>query len=255
VRGAGRDVIGAGVSESRASAYIALKDFRETQPMFGFKKIAMPTAAQALPGRDNAIRTAQEHFVNHLALKGPYPEGSQKAMFGLGCFWGAEKKFWELGDGIYVTAVGYAGGLTPNPIYEEVCSGRTGHNEVALVVFDPKKISYETLLKTFWESHDPTQGMRQGNDVGTQYRSGIYTFNAAQRQAAEASKAMYEKAIKGKGYGVITTEIVDAPEFYFAEDYHQQYLAKNPSGYCGLGGTGVSCPIGTGAKLTQAAGA
>jgi peptide-methionine (S)-S-oxide reductase len=223
--------------------------------MFGFKKIAMPTAAQALPGRDNAIRTAQEHFVNHLALKGPYPEGSQKAMFGLGCFWGAEKKFWELGDGIYVTAVGYAGGLTPNPIYEEVCSGRTGHNEVALVVFDPKKISYETLLKTFWESHDPTQGMRQGNDVGTQYRSGIYTFNAAQRQAAEASKAMYEKAIKGKGYGVITTEIVDAPEFYFAEDYHQQYLAKNPSGYCGLGGTGVSCPIGTGAKLTQAAGA
>ena len=223
--------------------------------MFGFKKIAMPTAAQALPGRDNAISTAQEHFVNHHALKGPYPEGSQKAMFGLGCFWGAEKKFWELGDGIYVTAVGYAGGLTPNPIYEEVCSGRTGHNEVALVVFDPKKISYETLLKTFWESHDPTQGMRQGNDVGTQYRSGIYTFNAAQRQAAEASKAMYEKAIKGNGYGAITTEIVDAPEFYFAEDYHQQYLAKNPSGYCGLGGTGVSCPIGTGAKLTQAAGA
>jgi peptide-methionine (S)-S-oxide reductase len=223
--------------------------------MFGFKKIAMPTAAQALPGRDNAIRTAQAHFVNHQALKGPYPEGSQKAMFGLGCFWGAEKKFWELGDGVHVTAVGYAGGVTPNPIYEEVCSGRTGHNEVVLVVFDPKKISYETLLKTFWESHDPTQGMRQGNDVGTQYRSGIYTFNAAQRQAAEASKAMYEKAIKGKGYGAITTEIVDAPEFYFAEDYHQQYLAKNPFGYCGLGGTGVSCPIGTGAKLTQAAGA
>jgi peptide-methionine (S)-S-oxide reductase len=223
--------------------------------MFGFKKIAMPTAAQALPGRDNAIRTAQAHFVNHQALKGPYPDGSQKAMFGLGCFWGAEKKFWELGDGVYVTAVGYAGGSMPNPIYEEVCSGRTGHNEVVLVVFDPKKISYETLLKTFWESHDPTQGMRQGNDVGTQYRSGIYIFNAAQRQAAEASKAMYEKAIKGKGYGAITTEIVDAPEFYFAEDYHQQYLAKNPFGYCGLGGTGVSCPIGTGAKLTQAAGA
>lgn len=223
--------------------------------MLGFKKIAMPTAAQALPGRDNAIRTAQAHFVNHQALKGPYPDGSQKAMFGLGCFWGAEKKFWELGDGVYVTAVGYAGGSTPNPIYEEVCSGRTGHNEVVLVVFDPKKISYETLLKTFWESHDPTQGMRQGNDVGTQYRSGIYIFNAAQRQAAEASKAMYEKAIKGKGYGAITTEIVDAPEFYFAEDYHQQYLAKNPFGYCGLGGTGVSCPIGTGAKLTQAAGA
>jgi peptide-methionine (S)-S-oxide reductase len=223
--------------------------------MFGFKKIAMPTAAQALPGRDNAIRTAQAHFVNHQALKGPYPDGSQKAMFGLGCFWGTEKKFWELGDGVHVTAVGYAGGSTPNPIYEEVCSGRTGHNEVVLVVLDPKKISYETLLKTFWESHDPTQGMRQGNDVGTQYRSGIYTFNAAQRQAAEASKAMYEKAIKGKGYGAITTEIVDAPEFYFAEDYHQQYLAKNPFGYCGLGGTGVSCPIGTGAKLTQAAGA
>ena len=223
--------------------------------MLGFKKIAMPTAAQALPGRDNAIRTAQAHFVNHQALKGPYPDGSQKAMFGLGCFWGTEKKFWELGDGVHVTAVGYAGGSTPNPIYEEVCSGRTGHNEVVLVVLDPKKISYETLLKTFWESHDPTQGMRQGNDVGTQYRSGIYTFNAAQRQAAEASKAMYEKAIKGNGYGAITTEIVDAPEFYFAEDYHQQYLAKNPFGYCGLGGTGVSCPIGTGAKLTQAAGA
>jgi len=223
--------------------------------MFGFKKIAMPTAAQALPGRNAPIRTAQAHFVNHQALKGPYPEGAQKAVFGLGCFWGAERKFWELGDGIHVTAVGYAGGVTPNPTYEEVCSGRTGHNEVVLVVFDPKKISYETLLKTFWESHDPTQGMRQGNDVGTQYRSGIYTFNAAQRQAAEASKTMYEKAIKGRGYGAITTEIVDAPEFYFAEDYHQQYLAKNPSGYCGLGGTGVSCPIGTGAKLTQAAGA
>jgi peptide-methionine (S)-S-oxide reductase len=223
--------------------------------MFGFKKIAMPTAAQALPGRDSPIRTAATHFINNRALKGPYPEGSQKALFGLGCFWGAEKKFGELGDGVYVTAVGYAGGLTPNPTYEEVCSGRTGHNEVVLVVYDPKKISYETLLKTFWESHDPTQGMRQGGDVGTQYRSGIYTFNAEQRNAAEASKAMYEQAIKGKGYGAITTEIVDAPEFYFAEDYHQQYLAKNPFGYCGLGGTGVSCPIGTGAKLTQAASA
>jgi peptide-methionine (S)-S-oxide reductase len=222
--------------------------------MFGFKKIAMPTAAQALPGRDSPIRTAATHFVNNRALKGPYPEGAQKALFGLGCFWGAEKKFWELGEGIHVTAVGYAGGLTPNPTYEEVCSGRTGHNEVVLAVCDPKKISYETLLKTFWESHDPTQGMRQGGDLGTQYRSGIYTFNAEQRKAAEASKAMYEKAIKGKGYGAITTEIVDAPEFYFAEDYHQQYLAKNPFGYCGLGGTGVSCPIGTGAKLTQAAG-
>jgi len=228
--------------------------------MFGFKKIAMPTAAQVLPGRNNPIRTAQAHFVNTHALKEPYPEGSQKAIFGLGCFWGAERKFWELGkgsedSGIHVTAVGYAGGVTPNPLYEEVCSGRTGHNEVVLVVFDPKKISYESLLKTFWESHDPTQGMRQGNDVGTQYRSGIYTFTPEQRQAAEASKAMYETAIKGKGYGAITTEIVDAPEFYFAEDYHQQYLAKNPFGYCGLGGTGVSCPIGTGAKLTQAASA
>jgi peptide-methionine (S)-S-oxide reductase len=223
--------------------------------MFGFKKISMPTAARALAGRDYPIRTAATHFVNSHPLKGPYPEGSQKAMFGLGCFWGAERKFWELGDGIHVTAVGYAGGLTPNPIYEEVCSGRTGHNEVVLVVYDPKKISYETLLKTFWESHDPTQGMRQGNDVGTQYRSGIYTFTPEQRKAAEASKAMYAEAIKGKSYGAITTEIVDAGEFYFAEDYHQQYLAKNPFGYCGLGGTGVSCPIGAGAKLTQAAGA
>jgi peptide-methionine (S)-S-oxide reductase len=223
--------------------------------MFGFKKIALPTAAQALAGRDHAIRTAQAHFVNHRALKGPYPEGLQKAMFGLGCFWGAERKFWELGNGIHVTAVGYAGGLTPNPIYEEVCSGRTGHNEVVLVVYDPKEISYETLLKTFWESHDPTQGMRQGNDVGTQYRSGIYTFSAEQRKAAEASKAMYEMAIADKGYRAITTEIVDAPEFYFAEDYHQQYLAKNPFGYCGLGGTGVSCPIGTGTKLALPAGA
>ena len=228
--------------------------------MFGFKKIAMPTAAQALPGRSNPISTAQSHFVNHQALKGPYPEASQKAMFGLGCFWGAERKFWELGkgsedSGIHVTAVGYAGGVTPNPIYEEVCSGRTGHNEVVLVVYDPAKISYETLLKTFWESHDPTQGMRQGNDIGTQYRSGIYTFTPAQRQAAEASKAMYEQELAKKRYGAVTTEIVDAPEFYFAEDYHQQYLAKNPFGYCGLGGTGVSCPIGAGAKLAQGASA
>jgi len=212
--------------------------------MFGFKKIAMPQPAEALPGRSTAIRTAAEHFLNHHALKGPYPAGSQKALFGLGCFWGAERKFWELGDGIQVTAVGYAGGLTPNPTYEEVCSGRTGHNEVVLVVYDPGKISYETLLKTFWESHDPTQGMRQGNDVGTQYRSGLYTFTPEQRQAAEASKAMYEQAIKAKRYGAITTEIVDAPEFYFAEDYHQQYLAKNPRGYCGHGGTGISCPVG-----------
>ncbi len=220
--------------------------------MFGFKKISLPTKDEALPGRANEIRTAAEHFVSHRALKGPYPEGYEKAMFGLGCFWGAEKAFWSL-DGVTVTAVGYAGGVTPNPIYEEVCSGRTGHNEVVLVVYDPKTISYEQLLKTFWEGHNPTQGMRQGNDVGTQYRSGIYTFSAEQKQAAEASKAMYEQELKAKRYGAITTEIVDAPEFYFAEDYHQQYLAKNPAGYCGLGGTGVSCPIGTGVKATATA--
>ena len=175
-------------------------------------------------------------------------------MFGLGCFWGAERKFWELGDGIYATAVGYAGGLTPNPTYEEVCSGRTGHNEVVLVVYDPKKISYEQLLKTFWESHDPTQGMRQGNDVGTQYRSGIYVFTPAQRKAAEASKAMYDKALDAPGYGADHhRDPSTRPPFYFAEDYHQQYLAKNPTGYCGLGGTGVSCPIGIPAESKQAA--
>jgi peptide-methionine (S)-S-oxide reductase len=222
--------------------------------MFGFKKsLEIPAAGQALPGRAAAIPTAKTHFVNHHALKAPYPAGLEVAVFGLGCFWGAERKFWELGEGVYVTAVGYVGGATPNPTYEEVCSGRTGHNEVVLVVYDPKKISYEMLLKTFWESHDPTQGMRQGNDVGTQYRSGIYTFTAAQRKAAEDSKAMYDEALKAKGFGASTTEILDAPEFYFAEDYHQQYLAKNPSGYCGLGGTGVSCPIGTGARLAQPA--
>jgi peptide-methionine (S)-S-oxide reductase len=220
--------------------------------MFGFKKISMPSATEALPGRAQPIRTAETHFVNGQSLKGPYPQNTAKAMFGLGCFWGAERKFWELGDGIHVTAVGYAGGVTPNPTYEEVCSGRTGHNEVVLVVYDPARISYERLLKAFWESHDPTQGMRQGNDVGTQYRSGIYTFTAEQKQAAEASKAMYQAELNKSGYSPITTEIVDAPEFYFAEDYHQQYLAKNPFGYCGLGGTGVSCPIGTGAKLQTA---
>jgi peptide-methionine (S)-S-oxide reductase len=222
--------------------------------MFGFRKMLdMPTREDALPGRAAPIPTAKDHFINHHPLKGPYPEGSQKAMFGLGCFWGAERKFWELGDSVYVTAAGYAGGITPNPTYEEVCSGRTGHNEVVLVVFDPRKISYETLLKTFWENHDPTQGMRQGNDVGTQYRSGIYTFGPEQKKAAEASKAMYEAELRKKGYRAITTEIVDAPEFYFAEDYHQQYLAKNPFGYCGLGGTGVSCPIGTGVKAAAPA--
>ena len=214
--------------------------------MFLFKKSAdMPSPTQAPAGRSTPIPTAKTHFINGHALKGPYPQGLEMAMFGLGCFWGAERKYWELGDKVYVTAVGYAAGHTPNPTYQEVCSGRTGHNEVVLVVFDPKKISYEQLLKTFWESHDPTQGMRQGNDVGTQYRSGIYVYSPEQREAAEASKAMYEKALAGKRYGTITTEILDAPEFYFAEDYHQQYLAKNPGGYCGLGGTGVSCPIGT----------
>ncbi len=215
--------------------------------MFTFKKsLTVPTKAEALPGRSTPIPTAASHFVNGHPLKGPYPDGAEMAMFGMGCFWGAERKFWELGDGVFVTAVGYAAGPTPNPTYEEVCSGRTGHNEVVLVVFDPKKISYEKLLKTFWENHDPTQGMRQGNDVGTQYRSGIYVFNGAQRKAAEESKAMFAKALADQRYGEITTEILDAPEFYFAEDYHQQYLAKNPFGYCGLGGTGVSCPIGTG---------
>lgn len=214
--------------------------------MFGFKKNSMPTRDEALPGRASEVPTADEHFVNHHALKGPYPAGSEKALFGLGCFWGAERKFWQLGDGVYATAVGYLGGPTPNPTYEEVCSGMTGHNEVVLVAFDPAKISYEALLKAFWENHDPTQGMRQGNDVGTQYRSGIYLTDPSQRAAAQASKAAYEKALAGGGYGPITTEIVDAGPFYYAEGYHQQYLAKNPGGYCGLGGTGVACQIGTG---------
>ena len=222
--------------------------------MFMFKKkLEMPSAAEALPGRSTPIPTAREHFVLHHPIKGPYPDGLETAIFGLGCFWGAERKFWELGDGIYATAVGYAGGPTPNPTYEEVCSGRTGHNEVVLVVYDPKKISYERLLKTFWESHDPTQGMRQGNDVGTQYRSGVYATSPEQRAAAEASKAAYGRALAARGYGPITTELADAGPFYFAEDYHQQYLAKNPMGYCGLGGTGVSCPIGTAVELGQRA--
>jgi peptide-methionine (S)-S-oxide reductase len=184
--------------------------------------------------------------VNGNPIQPPYPEGLQRAVFALGCFWGAERKFWELGDGIYTTAVGYAGGFTPNPTYEEVCSGRTGHTEVVLVVFDPKKTSYEKLLKTFWENHDPTQGMRQGNDVGTQYRSAIYTFDDAQAKAAQDSKVAFGKALTAQRYGSITTEIAPTGPFYFAEDYHQQYLAKNPAGYCGLGGTGVSCPIGVG---------
>jgi len=214
--------------------------------LFMRKTTTLPNTAEALPGRSDPIPTARVHFVNGHPLKPPYPDGSQKAVFGLGCFWGAERKFWELGDGVHVTAVGYAGGHTRNPTYEEVCSGRTGHTEVVLVVFDPAKLSYDRLLKTFWESHDPTQGMRQGNDVGTQYRSAIYTFGDAQRQAAEASKAAYQKALAARGLAAITTEIAPSGEFYFAEDYHQQYLAKNPAGYCGLGGTGVSCPLPTG---------
>ena len=211
------------------------------------KPATLPSADKALPGRANPIPTATSHHVSGAALKGPYPQGAMKAMFGLGCFWGAERKFWQI-PGVYVTAVGYAGGLTPNPTYEEVCSGMTGHNEAVLVVYNPAKVSYETLLKTFFEAHDPTQGMRQGNDVGTQYRSGIYVYSDEQRRAAEAAKAAYEQALKARGLGPITTEIKDAPEFYFAEDYHQQYLAKNPHGYCGLGGTGVTCQIGTGVE-------
>lgn len=208
------------------------------------KTTALPSAAEALPGRSAPIATAKSHFVNGNRLQPPYPAGLEQAVFGLGCFWGAERKFWELGDGVFTTAAGYAGGHTPNPTYEEVCSGRTGHTEVVLVAFDPKKISYQQLLKTFWESHNPTQGMRQGNDVGTQYRSAIYTFGDAQRAAAERSRETYGKALAAKGLGVITTEIAPSDGFYFAEDYHQQYLAKNPAGYCGLGGTGVTCPIG-----------
>jgi len=209
------------------------------------KKAAMPDAGKALPGRAEALPTAEAHFVNHRPLKGPYPEGFETAVFGLGCFWGAEKAFWKI-DGVYVTAVGYAGGSTPNATYREVCSGMTGHNEVVLVVYDPKKVTYAALVKAFFEAHDPTQGMRQGNDIGTQYRSGIYVASEAQRKIAEAARAAYGKELAGKGFGPITTEIVDRPPFYFAEDYHQQYLAKNPNGYCGLGGTGVSCPVGVG---------
>jgi len=217
--------------------------------MFMFrKKLEMPSAADALPGRATPIPTAAAHFVNKRPLKGPYPQGLQTAIFGLGCFWGAERIFWQLGAGIHVTAVGYGGGHTPNPTYEEVCSGRTGHNEVVLVVHDPNKISYAQLLKTFWEAHDPTQGMRQGNDVGTSYRSAIYTYGPDQKRAAEASRDAYQAELSKAGYGEITTEIVDAPDFYFAEDYHQQYLAKNPAGYCPDHSTGVSCPVGLGVK-------
>ncbi|HWL95072.1 MAG TPA: peptide-methionine (S)-S-oxide reductase MsrA [Phycisphaerae bacterium] len=214
--------------------------------MFSFRKaLEMPAAGKALPGRPDPIPTAENHFVSGRPLKGPYPDGMERALFGFGCFWGAEKVFWKI-PGVWVTAAGYAAGVTPNPTYEEVCSGGTGHNEVVLVVYDPKQVSYEQLLKAFFETHDPTQGMRQGNDVGTQYRSGVYVFSDAQRKAADAAKSTYEKSLRAEGYRPITTEVIDAPPFYFAEDYHQQYLAKNPHGYCGLGGTGVSCQIGTG---------
>lgn len=205
------------------------------------KKLRMPTPTQALPGRDTPIRVASKHFVLDAPLRGPFPADTEQALFGLGCFWGAERTFWTL-PGVHTTAVGYAGGYTPNPTYEEVCSGLTGHNEVVLVVYRPAELSYAELLKVFWESHDPTQGMRQGNDVGTQYRSGIYYYGETQRDEARASLKRYAEALGGAGYGDITTEVVEAPRFYYAEDYHQQYLAKNPAGYCGLGGTGVACP-------------
>ncbi len=209
------------------------------------KTLDLPTADTALPGRPEPIPTAETHFVNGRPLKGPYPDGLETAIFAMGCFWGVERVFWKV-PGVYVTAAGYAAGMTPNPTYEEVCSGRTGHTEVVLVVFDPKVVTYETLLKTFWENHDPTQGMRQGNDIGTQYRSGLYVTNDAQAAAAVESKEAYQQALSAKGLGTITTEIAAAGPFYFAEDYHQQYLAKNPNGYCGIGGTGVVCPIGLG---------
>ena len=209
------------------------------------RKSQMPTPADALPGRAQEMDVPQQHFVLKTPLKPPFPAGLEEAVFGLGCFWGAERKFWQLA-GVYSTSVGYAAGFTPNPTYEEVCSGLTGHNEVVRVIFDPSVISYAALLKVFWESHDPTQGMRQGNDVGTQYRSGIYVTSAAQREAANMSRQAFEPMLRRSGYGAITTEILDASDFYYAEAYHQQYLAKNPGGYCGLGGTGVSCPIGTG---------
>ena len=211
--------------------------------LFTRKPADLPSAGTALKGRSDPIATSASHYINGHALKGPYPDGLELAQFGMGCFWGVERIFWSL-PGIWVTAVGYAGGVTPNPTYEETCSGRTGHTEAVLVAFDPKQVSYDALLKVFWEGHDPTQGMRQGNDVGTQYRSAIYTYDDAQAAAAEASRRAYEAALGTHGYGAVTTEIKPAGPFYFAEDYHQQYLAKNPRGYCGIGGTGVSCPIG-----------
>jgi peptide-methionine (S)-S-oxide reductase len=211
--------------------------------LFSAAKLRLPTPDEALPGRSRRMAVPEHHFVSGARIVPPFPDGMRLAQFGLGCFWGAERKFWQL-PGVYATAVGYAGGLTPNATYEEVCSGRTGHTEAVLVAYDPNTISYDDLLKTFWESHDPTQGMAQGNDVGTQYRSAIYWYDDAQRRAAEASRERYQSALRARGYGAITTEIAPAPEFYYAEAYHQQYLAKNPGGYCGLGGTGVGCPAG-----------
>ncbi|MBD1866257.1 peptide-methionine (S)-S-oxide reductase MsrA [Cyanobacteria bacterium FACHB-471] len=212
--------------------------------LFGFgKKLTLPTPDEALPGRAEAISVPSQHYVNGNPLKPPFPPGMEMAIFGMGCFWGAERKFWQQ-KGVFTTAVGYAAGITRNPTYHEVCTGKTGHNEVVFVVFDPNVVSFETLLKIFWESHNPTQGMRQGNDTGTQYRSGIYVYSEAQKQLAEVSRDTYQQALNAANYGEITTEILDAPEFYYAEDYHQQYLAKNPNGYCGLGGTSVACPIG-----------
>ncbi len=211
--------------------------------LFMQKKAQMPTADEALPGRTEPLQVPERHQVNGNPLLPPFPKGMEKAMFGLGCFWGAERCFWQT-KGVFTTAVGYAGGFTPNPSYQEVCSGLTGHNEVVLVVFDPDVIDYQQLLQLFWQSHDPTHGMRQGNDQGTQYRSGIYTYSTAQQRQAEASKVGYQAALTARGYNAITTEILEAPEFYYAESYHQQYLAKNPAGYCGLGGTGVACPTG-----------
>ncbi|WP_299415912.1 peptide-methionine (S)-S-oxide reductase MsrA [Acaryochloris sp. IP29b_bin.148] len=208
--------------------------------LFG-KKLTLPTASEALPGRKTPMPVPEQHYVNGHPLAPPFPEQMEQAVFGLGCFWGAERRFWQQ-EGVYVTAVGYAGGLTPNPTYQEVCSGMTGHNEVVLVVYDPQQISYEDLLKVFWESHNPTQGMQQGNDVGTQYRSGIYTYSEQQKKLALASMQVYQAALTKAGLEEITTEVLDAPEFYYAEDYHQQYLAKNPGGYCGLGGTSITCP-------------
>ena len=214
--------------------------------MFFLRKTAtIPTASEALPGRQETMPVPDTHFINGNPLSGPFPEGFQQAMFGMGCFWGTERHFWEM-PGVYTTAAGYAAGHTPNPTYDEVCSGMTGHNEVVLVVFDPSQVSYESLLKMFWESHDPTQGMRQGNDRGTQYRSGIYVFDDAQRKAAETSRDAFSQALVNAGHGLITTEIEDAGPFYYAEHYHQQYLGKNPGGYCGLGGMGVACPSGIG---------